>query len=120
MSKVKISRDLAREINILKSRNYSDFDVLKRIVNGTSSYNFHDIWNTDIITVSRAISEGYELDKEYLSLEQVFELKYGTTIKHDDCADVFEIRNKDIVYKDTFLNLGLRKWAISPRWYVVE
>lgn len=122
MNRVVIPKELADMIEKNRYMINDDLDLritLFKVIAHTYEENLYENGLT-YIDVVRAVMEGYEVKKEYLSLEQVFELEDRTLVRHKDLTSIFEIKDGGLGYKDNFYYLKISKCMLSPKWYVVE
>lgn len=78
-----------------------------------------------LVTLARAIEEGYEVEKEYLTLEQVMKLPGGTKVGFVDKYQTYRLI-KNALGTSKILAGGhesdtrVYDWMLEPKWYVVE
>lgn len=79
-----------------------------------------------LVTLARAIEEGYEVERDYLTLEQVLELPSETIIMHERFSKptyIFIVKKQgEFTYlaEEDCSRAKLEKWMLTPKWYIVK
>ena len=126
MDYITIPAWLGNEIERLRDDNDSDNRRIIRVIMNVFGWKL-DMYNIDILTLARAIQEGFEIEKSYLTLEEASTMPEDTYLKHEQCNGViWQVVNADdgtkLFYGVNVDNSKVRfcSWMLIPEWYVVN
>lgn len=125
MSKVAIPKELANIIETVKEEHDSVGSHIFRVVRAINDVRVSR-WGLTYTDIIRAIEEGYEveIEKEYLSLEQVFKLSNGVRLKHERKGNlVFMLIGNamHVLHGDgAFRPSGLCDYMLDSKWYLSD